>query len=57
MKLFDIRKLCEEKLMELGADSFWYWDVGVFVFAGDETCVSVSGKQYITSDRVIGNNL
>lgn len=56
MKLFDIRKLCEEKLMELGADSFWYWDVGAFVFAGDETMVSVSGKQYVTSDKIIENN-
>lgn len=44
MKLLDIRKLCEKKLLELGADSFWYWDVGAFVFAGDETTVSVSGK-------------
>jgi hypothetical protein len=26
------------------------------VFAGDETTVSVSGKQYVTTDRVIGNN-
>ena len=56
MNLLGIRKFCEEKLLELGADSFWYWDVGAFVFAGDETCVSVSGKQYVTSDRVIGNN-
>lgn len=56
MNLLEIRKFCEEKLLELGADSFWYWDVGAFVFAGDETTVSVSGKQYITSDRVIGNN-
>ena len=56
MNLLDIRKLCEEKLMELGADSFWYWDVGAFVFAGDETTVSVSGKQYVTSDKIIENN-
>lgn len=42
--------------MELGADSFWYWDVGAFVFAGDETTVSVSGKQYVTSDEIIENN-
>ena len=56
MNLLEIRKFCEEKLLELGADSFWYWDVGAFVFAGDETTVSVSGKQYVTSDRVIGNN-
>ena len=56
MNLLDIRKLCEEKLMELGADSFWYWDVGAFVFAGDETTVSISGKQYVTSDKIIENN-
>ena len=24
----EIRILCETKMMELGADSFWYWDVG-----------------------------
>ncbi|MBD5520294.1 MAG: aminopeptidase P family protein [Lachnospiraceae bacterium] len=56
MNLLEIRKLCEEKLFELGADSFWYWDVGAFVFAGDETTVSVSGKSYVTSDRIIENN-
>ena len=53
MNLLDIRKLCEEKMLELGADSFWYWDVGAFVFAGDETTLSVSGRQYITSNRII----
>ncbi len=52
----EIRELCEEKLLELGADSFWYWDVGAFVFAGDETTVSVSGKQYVASDKIIENN-
>lgn len=56
MKLLDIRKMCEQKMLELGADSFWYWDVGAFVFAGDETTVSVSGKQYVTSDRIINEN-
>lgn len=53
ISLLEIRKLCEEKMLKLGADSFWYWDVGVFVFAGDETTISVSDKQYVTSDRVI----
>lgn len=43
-------------MLELGADSFWYWDVGAFVFAGDETTLSVSGKEYITSERVISEN-
>ena len=56
MNLREIRKACEEKLLELGADSFWYWDVGALVFAGEETTVSVSGKQYVTADRYINNN-
>lgn len=56
MKLLDIRKMCDEKMLELGADSFWYWDVGAFVFAGDETTVSVSGRTYTTSDRIIEPN-
>jgi len=53
INLLDIRRLCEEKLLELGADSFWYWDVGAFVFAGEETTQSVSGVGYVTSDRII----
>lgn len=56
MNLAEIRGLCEAKLLELGADSFWYWDIGAFVFAGDETAVSVSGKKYTTSDRLIGSS-
>ena len=56
MNLLEIRESCEKKLLESGADSFWYWDVGALVFAGDETTVSVSGKQYATSNRVIGDN-
>lgn len=56
MMLSQVRSLCEEKMLELGADSFWYWDVGAFVFSGDETTVSVSGKEYSTSDRTIGSD-
>ena len=56
MNLLDLRDLCERKMLELGADSFWYWDIGAFVFAGDETTVSVSGKQYVASDKIIENN-
>lgn len=53
MNLQDVRKMCEDKMFELGADSFWYWDIGAFVFSGDETVKSVSGREYETSDRVI----
>lgn len=56
MELFAVRNLCEDKLLELGADSFWYYDVGAFVFAGDETTVSVSGTHYRTTERMIGEN-
>ena len=56
MLLSQVRSLCEKKMLELGADSFWYWDVGAFVFSGDETTVSVSGKEYSTSDRTIGSD-
>ena len=56
MTLLEIRHLCENKMMELGADSFWYWDIGAFVFSGDETTRSVSGKVYATSERVIEEN-
>lgn len=56
MNLREIRKLCEDYLLSHGADSFWYWDVGAFVFCGKETAVSVSGREYETSDSVIGEN-
>ncbi len=56
MRLTQIRQLSEDKMRALGADSFWYWDVGAFCFAGEETTVSVSGKQYTTSDRRIREN-
>ena len=56
MTLVNVRELCEKKLLELGADSFWYWNIGAFVFSGDETTISVSGTEYQTSDRLINEN-
>lgn len=56
MKLTDIKSLCEEYLLKNGADSFWYWDIGAFIFAGDETSISVSGKDYIVTDKAIQEN-
>lgn len=53
MHLVDVREICEQKMLEWGADSFWYWGVGAFVFSGDETAVSMSGREYHTSDRII----
>lgn len=56
MNLLDIRSLCEDKMLSSGADSFWYWDIGAFVFSGDETIISVAGREYKTSDKIIGQN-
>ena len=56
MKLEEVRRQCEEKMLELGADSFWYWDIGAFIFSGDETAISISGKNYKTADKLIQKN-
>ena len=56
MNLREVRDMCEKKMRSLGADSFWYWDVGALVFSGDETAFSVSGKNYTTSDKKIEEN-
>lgn len=56
MTLVELRKLCEAYMFSHGADSFWYWDVGAFVFAGDKTAVSVSGREYKTDDHIIEPN-
>lgn len=56
MSLSQIRKLCEDKMLELGADSFWYWNIGAFIFSGEETTKSISGKVYQTSDTYINEN-
>ena len=53
MSLIELRKLCEAYMLSHGADSFWYWDVGAFVFAGDKTTASVSGREYKTDDHII----
>ncbi len=56
MTLVELRKLCEEYMLSHGADSFWYWDVGAFVFAGDKTAVSVSSREYKTDNHIIEPN-
>lgn len=53
MALSVLRRLCEAHMLALGADGFWYHGIGAFVFAGDETAVSVSGAHYRTSNRRI----
>ncbi len=53
MRLTEIRKICENRMLQLGADSFWYYNVGAFVFSGTDTVLSLSGRKYKTADIVI----
>ena len=53
MNLRELRKIAEDKMLSLGATSFWYWNVGAFVFSGKDTLLSLSGKSYKTADKVI----
>ena len=53
MPLNVVRRRCEQRLLALGADSFWYYDIGAFVFAGEDTVLSVSGRNYETAEREI----
>lgn len=54
--LIEVRERCEATMRGLGADSFWYWGIGAFVFAGPATVLSVSGRDYRTPDTVLGEN-
>ncbi len=56
LSLAELRRLAENNMLSLGATSFWYWDIGAFVFSGEQTAISVSGKNYKTADRVISAN-
>lgn len=56
LTLGEVRGLCEEHLLEMGVDGFWYWGVGAFIFAGSDTVTSVSGADYHTPDYVLGND-
>lgn len=56
MSLRDIKDMCEKYMLENGADSFWYWNVGAFIFSGDETTMSISGKRYKVANKIITNN-
>lgn len=56
MSLSEVREKCEQKMLDLGADSFWYWDVGAFVFSNNQTTISISGKNYKTPDSIVNSN-
>lgn len=56
MSISYIRKMLEDQMLESGADSFWYYNIGAFIFSGEETSISISGKEYVTPDTVVKEN-
>ncbi len=56
MSLRELRGFAESTMLELGATSFWYWNVGAFIFSGKKTSMSVSGKHYRTAKQIIKDN-
>ncbi len=53
MKLKEICRRCEDKMLELGADSFWYWDISAIIYSGGDTRISVPGSDYSTADKTV----
>lgn len=54
--LEEIKKIAENKMLELGADSFWYYDIGCLIYAGADTMQSVSGKKYKVPNKILTEN-
>jgi len=51
-----IVELAETYMTAAGVTGFWYYGVGAFVFAGEDTVRSTSGRGYIPSNREIQEN-
>ena len=51
-----IVEMAENDMIKKGAMSFWYYDVGAFVFTGERTTLSVSGKNYTPTNKKIRLN-
>jgi Xaa-Pro aminopeptidase len=51
-----IVEMAENEMIKKGATSFWYYNIGAFVFTGERTTLSVSGKNYIPTNTEICSN-
>lgn len=56
MSVIQLKELAELYMKGKGIPSFWYYNVGAFIFAGEDTILSISGRNYYPSSRVIKNN-
>ncbi len=49
----EIREAAESFLHKKGISSFWYYDIGAFVFTGERTTKSISGREYQPTDEKV----
>lgn len=52
----EIKEAAEKFMNEKGVNSFWYYGIGAFVFVGEETTTSISGRQYQVSNTKVQTN-
>ena len=52
----EIKIAAEAFMKDKGADSFWYHGIGAFVLVGEQTTISISGKDYQASNLKVGIN-
>jgi len=48
-----IVEMAENEMIKRGATSFWYYNIGAFIFTGERTTLSVSGKNYTPTNTEI----
>lgn len=52
----EIKDAAEKYLYKNGIDSFWYYGIGAFVFIGERTTLSISGREYQATDKRVQKN-
>ena len=52
----DVAAEAERYMHSSGIESFWYYGIGAFVFAGEDTVISISGREYAPAERRIAAN-
>ena len=50
----EIVEECKKKMKKHGIGETWYYDCPAFVLLGSRSCLSVSGKNYVPSEEMVG---
>ncbi|PQO37678.1 M24 family metallopeptidase [Bremerella cremea] len=49
-----IAKRCVDRLHDAGITQTWYYDCPAYVLLGSRSCLSISGRDYVPADEVVG---